>query len=168
MEKSGVPGFFICAGGTSRARMFTFVFGAVRVLLIVWNYFFDIMLHNEMICDRIKTGREPPYKKDAVRVIQAVTGTKLQIEEEGGDVDMCKAIEDMKRDERREGKREGRREGRKEGRREGRKEGRREGLEETTVSNLRSLMKNMNLAVDQALTALDISEKEWEKYRSRI
>ena len=73
---------------------------------------------------------------------------------------MCKAIEDMKRDERREGKREGRR--------EGRKEGRREGLEETTVSNLRSLMKNMNLAVDQALAALDISEKEWEKYRSRI
>lgn len=86
--------------------------------------------------------------RDAVRVIQAVTGTKLQIEEEGGDVDMCKAIEDMKRDERREG--------------------RREGLEETTVSNLRSLMKNMNLAVDQALAALDISEKEWEKYRSRI
>ncbi len=62
--------------------------------------------------------------RKAARVISAVTGTKLQLDESKEAVDMCLAIDEMCKEERMEGRMEGRREGRMEGRCEGRIENR--------------------------------------------
>ena len=48
---------------------------------------------------------------DAARLIMEVTKTKLDIAKESKEVDMCKAIDDMKRHSREAGKEEGREEG---------------------------------------------------------
>lgn len=46
----------------------------------------------------------------SARLINTITGSNLQIVAKEGKVDMCKAIEEMRRDSKEEGKREGRRE----------------------------------------------------------
>ena len=61
--------------------------------------------------------------KRSAEFLNAITGSKLQLTEEGGKVDVCKGIEDMRKAERLKGLKEGRKEGRKEGLKEGRKEG---------------------------------------------
>ena len=65
---------------------------------------------------------------ESVGLINAVTGSDLKIVvNEEGKVDMCTAIDEMRKESRIEGKIEGRREGKIEGHREGKIEGRREG-----------------------------------------
>ena len=60
---------------------------------------------------------------------------------------MCKAIEDMKRDERREGRYEGRREGRKSG--------------ELTMAlkSVKNLMKNQKITFEEAVAFLEIPKR---------
>lgn len=68
-------------------------------------------------------------EEDAYDLMIQMTGSgeliSLQDEwrDEGGKIDMCKALRDWAEEERKEGRREGREEGRKEGRKEGREEG---------------------------------------------
>ena len=54
----------------------------------------------------------------AANVINTVAGIGLEIKQDRGKVDMCKAIEDLKAESRAEGREEGRVEGREEGREE--------------------------------------------------
>ena len=62
--------------------------------------------------------------KRSAEFLNAVTGSKLHLTEEGGKVDVCKGIDDMRKAERLQGRKEGLKEGLEEGRKEGRKEGR--------------------------------------------
>ena len=65
---------------------------------------------------------------ESIGLINAVTGSNLKIEvNEEGKVDMCTAIDEMRKESRNEGRIEGHREGKIEGRREGKIEGHREG-----------------------------------------
>lgn len=80
--------------------------------------------------------------------LNVVTGSNLKIRQEGGKVDMCKAIDDMRAEERREGQREGLREGQREGRRLG------------TLDNLRSLLAHTGWELARAFDALDVPESE--------
>ena len=45
-----------------------------------------------------------------------------------------------------------------------REEGREEGREESTLIHLRTLMKKQNLSMEEALSILDVPQKDWGKY----
>ena len=53
-------------------------------------------------------------------------------------------------------------------RREGREEGREEGHERTTFSNIRKIMKNLNVTSKQAMTILELSEKEQDHFKALL
>jgi len=69
---------------------------------------------------------------------------------------MCKAIEDMKRDERREGRYEGRREGRKSG--------------ELTMAlkSVKNLMKNQKITFEEAVAFLEIPKRMQGKIQTML
>ncbi len=54
------------------------------------------------------------------------------------------------------------------GRSEGLTKGLSEGKNKATLDNLKSIMKNLNLTLDQALKGLGISEDEYSKYEKLI
>ncbi|MCI8828516.1 MAG: hypothetical protein HFE98_06645 [Ruminiclostridium sp.] len=54
--------------------------------------------------------------------------------------------------------------GRAEGIAKGRAEGMAKGMAERTLSNLQSLMKNMGLSAEQAMTVLEVPEAERQQY----
>ena len=43
-----------------------------------------------------------------------------------------------------------------------------DGMELKEVENIKKLMKNMNLTIDQAMNALEVPEDKREKYRKTI
>ena len=47
-------------------------------------------------------------------------------------------------------------------------EGMEKGIELKETDSIKKLMKNMNLTIDQAMNALEISEDKREKYRQSI
>lgn len=53
--------------------------------------------------------------EDSANLINAITGSKLKFEVKGGKVNMCTAIDEMRKESRNEGIREGIKEGRQEG-----------------------------------------------------
>ena len=59
---------------------------------------------------------------------------------------------------------QGREEGLKEGREEGIKVGHKKGREEEKLNSIRSLMKKLNLTLEQAMDVLDVPKSEQEKY----
>ncbi len=67
-------------------------------------------------------------EREAAAVINAVTRSKLRIEEQEEKVDMCKAIDDMRQESFEEGIEQGRTEGIEQGRTEGIEEGLRKGI----------------------------------------
>ena len=73
-----------------------------------------------------------------------MTGSNLAFEEEGGKIDMCKAIDDMRAEERLEGRIEGERRGRLEGR----------------LESLRGLMASTGWGFARALDALGVPQDE--------
>ena len=71
---------------------------------------------------------------ESVELINAVTGSDLKIVvNEEGKVDVCTAIDEMRKESRIEGRREGKIEGHREGKIEGHREGKIEGSLETLV-----------------------------------
>jgi hypothetical protein len=85
---------------------------------------------------------------ETAEFLNVVTGSNLAIRTEGGRVDMCKAIDDMRRDERLEGRLEGRQEGRREGERKG------------LLKSLRSLTANTGWELAKAFDMLSVPESE--------
>lgn len=61
-----------------------------------------------------------------------------------------------------------REDGLKEGRAEGHAEGRAEGVTEGTLKSLQNLIKNLGLSIEQAMTALGVSETEQPKYATLL
>ena len=77
----------------------------------------------------------------AANVINTVAGIGLEIRQDRGKVDMCKAIEDLKA--------ESREEGRAEGREEGHTKGREETIEQTVA-----MLRNMKIPKETILSQL--------------
>ena len=89
-------------------------------------------------------------------VINTVAGVKLQFNENEEVIDVCKAINDMKRDARREG------------RRKGRKEGLQRGCDITNLSSIKNLMKNKGWSAEESMLALGLSDLERIKYQEML
>ena len=87
----------------------------------------------------------------AANVINTVAGIGLEIRQDRGKVDMCKAIEDLKA--------ESREEGRAEGREEGHTKGREETIEQT-VAMLRNMKIPKETILSELQKAFSISEEE--------
>ena len=118
-------------------------------------------------------------------IANSVTNSKLKLTaNEKGEVDMCIAITEMRKESHEEGilvgRREGILEGRREGRREGMLEGRREGMlegmlegrregmlegrREGTLQTLATLVNLKKLSVQDAASTAGISEEDFERY----
>ena len=97
---------------------------------------------------------------EAARVIKACTNTNIQINEKERSVDVCKAVQEMNDKARMEGREEGRLEGRLEGREQGRLEGREQARLETMLHSVKNLMESLHLSVEEAMSALKITEDD--------
>lgn len=107
----------------------------------------------------------------SVDLINLVTGSKLQINEEEETIDMCKAIQDIRE--------EGWQEGRQEGRQEGIKEGFRQGIQfseeqnakriaDNMLTSIKNLMQTMSLTPQQAMDALIVPEADRAGYLAKL
>ena len=65
--------------------------------------------NNKKELEKISKDKEfERVSKDTANTINVMTGSKLNIEEKEGEINMCKAIDDMRKEERKEGREEGR------------------------------------------------------------
>lgn len=78
--------------------------------------------------------------RDEVDVINACTGTKLEVGKDGEVSNMCKAIEDMMKD----------------------------AVKNERIENIKNLQKNLNFTVEQAMTALGIPVEEQQELRQML
>ena len=121
---------------------------SLREVLQTIKYSVDAQKLTEYI-----TQNERMHRLDlsAANVINTVAGIGLEIRQDRGKVDMCKAIEELKA--------ESREEGRAEGREEGHTKGREETIEQTVA-----MLRNMKIPKETILSELQktfsISEKE--------
>lgn len=85
---------------------------------------------------------------ETANLINTITGSDLKFEVKEGRVDVCKAIEEM--------------------RRECKSEGRMEGVDETRLESIRNIMVTLKLTAQQAMDALLIPVGEQSKYSARL
>ena len=91
------------------------------------------------------------YQRDAVQAAYSITKDeqlKLILEQEEGGVKVCEAMRELFED--------------------ARNQGRAEEKIETSISNLHSIMVNLNFNADQAMDALSIDEKDRDFYREKL
>ena len=124
---------------------------SLREVLQTIKYSVDAQKLTEYI-----TQNERMHRLDlsAANVINTVAGIGLEIRQDRGKVDMCKAIEDLKA--------ESREEGRAEGREEGHTKGREETIEQTVA-----MLRNMKIPKETILSELQrtfsLSEEEADR-----
>lgn len=85
---------------------------------------------------------------EAARVINVLMNCDLRLDEEKEEVDMCKAIDDM--------------------RRHAREEGIAQGMVQGIFASLTNVMKHMDLTVDQAMEVLGIPMEERAEYAAKL
>ena len=121
---------------------------SLREVLQTIKYSVDAQKLTEYIAQNERMHR---LDLSAANVINTVAGIGLEIRQDRGKVDMCKAIEDLKA--------ESREEGRAEGREEGHTKGREETIEQTVA-----MLRNMKIPKETILSELQktfsISEEE--------
>jgi predicted transposase YdaD len=100
----------------------------------------------------------------SANLINAVTNSKLTYPEEGDEIDMCKAIDDMRADAKAEGIEEGRAEGRAVGIEEGRVEGKTESL----VSSIKNVMDSIHVSIEEAMDILKVDPQKRQEYAARV
>ena len=132
---------------------------SLREVLQTIKYSVDAQKLTEYI-----TQNERMHRLDlsAANVINTVAGIGLEIKQDRGKVDMCKAIEDLKAESRAEGREEGRVEGREEGREEGHTKGRAETIEQT-VAMLRNMKIPKETILSQLQRTFSLSEEEADR-----
>ena len=100
----------------------------------------------------------------SANLINAVTNSKLTYPEEGDEIDMCKAIDDMRAD----AKAEGIEEGRAEGRAVGIEEGRAEGKTESLVSSIKNVMDSIHVSIEEAMDILKVDPQKRQEYAAKV
>ncbi len=125
---------------------------------------------DEVALERVLKDNQKFHAVDrrTAELINVITGSTLEFEKGKEVVDMCVAVENMKRKALEEGIKEGKREGIKEGKREGIKEGMKEGAEKTLLESVKNLMDTMKWSAEQAMEALKVPESEQKKYLKRL
>ena len=92
----------------------------------------------------------------SANLINAVTNSKLTYPEEGDEIDMCKAIDDMRADAKAEGIEEGR------------AEGRAEGKTESLVSSIKNVMDSIHVSIEEAMDILKVDPQKRQEYAARV
>ena len=90
--------------------------------------------------------------EDSANLLNAVTGSGLKWESKGGKVDMCTAIEEMRRESMEQGMEKGIAEGR----------------EKAIVTAVRNVMKNMGMTAEQAMKMMGVPDSEQIKYKTLL
>ena len=104
--------------------------------------------------------------KRTADMVNIVTGSKLKYEEREEKIDMCLAIEEMRRDAMTERKEKGMEEGMEKGRREGMEEGMEKGRREGVFTTLAGLVKDGILTLTQAADRANMTAAEFERRMS--
>ena len=76
----------------------------------------------------------------SANLINAVTNSKLTYPEEGDEIDMCKAIDDMRAD--------------------AKAEGRAEGKTESLVSSIKNVMDSIHVSIEEAMDILKVDPQK--------
>lgn len=103
-------------------------------------------------------------ERNAAMLLNECTKSGLKFHESGGQVDMCKAIKDLRQEEYQDGHNAGL----KAGREEGHKEGSRLGREKAVLDSIKALMKNMSLSAEQAMDILEIPKTDRPIYHEKL
>ena len=88
----------------------------------------------------------------SANLINAVTNSKLTYPEEGDEIDMCKAIDDMRADAKAEGI----------------EEGRAEGKTESLVSSIKNVMDSIHVSIEEAMDILKVDPQKRQEYAARV
>lgn len=103
----------------------------------------------------------------AITESQKLIDHALELEQRGGQINMCNALEELRQEGVEEGRQKGRREGRLEGRQEGRQEGRWEGILEGIRATVRTC-RNFNISeadiVRNLMNEFSLSQEEAVNY----
>ena len=108
----------------------------------------------------------------SAEVINVVTGLNFEFTKEGGKVDMCKAIEQIKETAMAEGEKKGFAQGEKHGFAQGEKQGfdrgDKHGEEKGILNSIRNLMETMSWTAQAAMDALKIPEADRADYLAKL
>ena len=85
---------------------------------------------------------------ETASLINTVTGSRLKFDIREEKVDMCKAIDDM--------------------RKESKEEGRSEGIESNRLESIRIVMERLKYTAQQAMEFLKIPSADWPKYLAKL
>jgi hypothetical protein len=85
---------------------------------------------------------------ETASLINTITGSRLKFDTREEKIDMCKAIDDM--------------------RKESKEEGRTEGRELTHLKDIRALMRRLKYTAQQAMDLLEIPTTDWPKYLEKL
>lgn len=105
---------------------------------------------------------------ESARILDKVLNLNIPIPEEGGTMDMCKAMQDLKEMYIEKGVSQGRLEGRIEGRIEGRSEGRSEGRIDTVKKVIKVMITKDGKSFDEACTDVEVTPEEMKILRDLI
>ena len=107
----------------------------------------------------------------AITESQKLINHALELEQRGGQINMCNALEKLRQEGVEEGRQEGRLEGRREGRLKGRQEGRQEGRWEGILEGIRATVRtcrNFNISetdtVRNIMNEFSLSQEEAVNY----
>lgn len=104
-------------------------------------YFIKYSKNLQMLLEKLTSSpRYHKLEKQAVMVINAITDAKLPFNEKEEVIDMCKAINDLKKQER----------------------------DKSTLKFIKTLMQNTGWSTEQAMNALGISESERTHYLNML
>ena len=108
----------------------------------------------------------------SAEVINVVTGLDFKFTVEGGKVDVCKAIEQIKETAMAEGEKKGFAQGEKQGFAQGEKQGfdrgDKHGEEKGILNSIRNLMETMSWTAQAAMDALKIPEADRADYLAKL
>ena len=85
---------------------------------------------------------------ETASLINTITGSRLKFDTREEKIDMCKAIDDM--------------------RKESKEEGRTEGIESTHLESIRIVMERLKYTAQQAMEFLKIPTADWPKYLAKL
>lgn len=87
-------------------------------------------------------------ERDTANLINVITDSNLPYSEDEGEIDMCKAIEDMRAD--------------------AKAEGRLEGKSEATLAHLKTVMNRLHLSLEEAMDFLEIDPQIRQGYAAKV
>ena len=100
----------------------------------------------------MEDGSTPHLDRMSAEVINVVTGSNLEFKNEGGEVDVCKAIEQI----------------RENAMTEGAKQGAKYGEEKGILNSIRNLMETTSWTAQAAMDALKIPEADRAGYLAKL